>query len=126
MKFGDGLMFTRKHLRKWWNRALRRRVLYSALSHDDRSILYLSIRAFDEIRNADVGTIIVKILAKLKEALKGPFVKMMEDYGVGKAWMMSKTAVGWGYRAAGGWAREDGFVRYLTVNELNAPSGWGV
>lgn len=119
-------MFTRKFLKSWWRRALRRRVLFTALDREDRGYLYLTMKVFDEIRNAKVGTIIVKILAKLKEALKGPFVRMMEDYGVRKAWMMSRTAVGWGYMAAGEWAREVGFSRYLTVNELNAPSGWGV
>jgi hypothetical protein len=119
-------MFTRKFLKRWWRRALRRRVLHTALDREERSILYLAMRVFDEIRNADVGTIIVKILAKLNEALKSPFVRRMEDYGVGKAWMMSKTAVGWGYRVAGGWAREVGFARYLTVLDLNSPSGWGV
>ncbi len=40
---------------------------------------------FDEIRNAKVGTIIVKILAKLKNALESPFARRMETYGVEKA-----------------------------------------
>ena len=119
-------MFTRKFLKRWWRRALRRRVLFSALDKEERAYMYLTMRVLEEVRSARVGSIIVRILAKLKEALKGPFERMMEDYGIGKAWMMSKTAVGWGYGAAGGWAREVGFVRYLTVNELNAPSGWGV
>ena len=119
-------MFTRKFLRKWWRRAQRGRILYSALDHEDRSILYLAIRAFDEIRNADVGTIIVKILAKLKEALKSPFARKMETYGVEKSRILSRTAVEWGHRTAGEWADHVGFVRYLTVLELNVPSGWGV
>jgi len=119
-------MFTRKFLEGWWRRALRRRVLFTALDREDRGYLYLTMKALDEVRSVDVGRIILKILVKLREALKGPFVRRMEDYGVGKAWAMSKTAVEWGYRAAGGWAGEVGFIRYLTVHELNSPSGWGV
>ena len=88
--------------------------------------MYLTMRVLEEVRSARVGSIIVRILVKLREALKGPFVKKMEGYGIGKAWGMSRMAVGWGYRAAGEWAREIGFIRYLTVHELNSPSGWGV
>ncbi len=120
------LMFTRKHLRGWWNRALRRRVLFKALDQYDRSYLYLTMRAFDEIRNERVGTILVKILVKLKKALESPFVRRVETYGVEKAWMLSAVAVEWGQEVAGGWAREKGFARYLTVLDFNAPSGWGV
>jgi len=113
-------MFTRNHLRKWWNRALRRKILFSALDRDDRGYLYLTMRAFDEIRNADVGTIIVKILAKLKDALESPFVRMMETYGVEKTRFISTLAVEWGYNEAEGWAREKDFARYLTALEFNA------
>ena len=119
-------MFTRKFLKRWWRRALRRRVLFTALDKEERSYMYLTMRVLEEVRSARVGSIIVRILVKLREALKAPFVKKMEDYGVKKAWAMSRTAVEWGYVAAGGWAREDGFIRLLTVNELNSPSGWGV
>ena len=111
---------------KWWRRALRRRVLFTALDREDRGYLYLTMKAFDEIRNAKVGTIIVKILAKLKDALKSPFVRMMETYGVEKSRILSGRAVEWGHRTAGEWADHVGFVRYLTILELNVPSGWGV
>ncbi len=119
-------MFTRSHLRKWWNRALRRRVLFTALDREDRGYLYLTMKVFDEIRSADVGTILVKILAKLKDALESPFVRRMETYGVMKARLLSALAVEWGSEISGGWAREKGFAWYLTVLDLNAPSGWGV
>lgn len=119
-------MFNRKFLRRWWNRALRRRVLFTALDREDRGYLYLTMKAFDEVRNAKVGTIIVKILAKLKDALESPFVRRMETYGVEKARLISALAVEWGHEIAGGWAREKGFARYLTVLDLNSPSGWGV
>jgi len=117
-------MFTRKHLRKWWNRALRRRVLFTALDQYDRSCMYLTMRVCDEIRNERVGTIIVKILVKLKKALESPFVRRMETYGVEKAWSLSAFAVEWGQEVAWGW--DKGFARYLTVLDFNAPSGWGL
>lgn len=119
-------MFTRSHLIKWWRRALRRRVLHSALDREERSILYLAMRAFDEIRNADVGTIIVKILAKLNEALKSPFVRKMETYGIQRARIVSSYAVELGSEAAKSWAVDVGFVKYLTALEFNAPTGWGI
>ena len=120
------MMFTRKHLRKWWNRALRRRVLFTGLDQYDRSYLYLTMRAFDEIRNERVGTILVKILVKLKKALESPFVRRMETYGVEKAWMLAGLAVEWGQGVARGWTWDKGFARYLTVLGFNSPSGWGV
>ena len=119
------MVFTRKHLRRWWSRALRRRVLFTALDREDRGYLYLTMRVCDEIRNEKVGTILVKILAKLKNALMSPFVRRMETYGVEKARVLSAFAVEWGQNEAVGWGREKGFARYLTVLELNASSGWG-
>lgn len=84
------------------------------------------MKVFDEIRSADVGTIIVKILAKLKDALVSPFVRRMVTYGVEKARSISRQAVEWGHDIAEAWAQNHGFARYLTSFELNAPSGWGV
>ena len=119
-------MFTRKFLKQWWRRALRRKILFTALDKEDRGYLYLTMRAFDEIRNAKVGTIIVRILAKLRDALKSPFARKMETYGLKKARTISKIAVEWGHSTAGGWAHDFRFIRYLTALELNAPPGWGI
>ena len=105
---------------------MRRKILFTALDHEDRGYLYLTIRAFDEIRNAAVGTIIVKILAKLKEALKSPFVRKMETYGIQKARSIFAKAVEWGHDASESWSQGKGFAMYLTVLELNAPTGWGI
>ena len=116
-------MFTRKFLRGWWSRALRRRVLFTALDKSDRDYLYLTMKAFDEIRSAVAGTIILKILAKLRDALECPFVRRMETYGAERARSISRKAVEWGHSTAGEWANEVGFIRYLTNNELNTPQG---
>ena len=108
-------MFSRGFLMGWWRRALRRKILFSALDHSDRGYLYLAMKAFDEIRDADVGTILVKILAKLKEALKSPFARKIETYGIMKARSISAKAVEWGHETADGWAQGNEFAKYLTV-----------
>lgn len=105
---------------------MRRGVLFSALGHEDRGYLYLTMRVSEVVRSVDVGRIIVKLLAKLKEALKSPFVRKMETFGFMKARQLSRVAVEWGYITAHGWANETWYIRYLTNNELNTPSGYGM
>ncbi len=118
-------MFTRKFLIAKWNKALRRRVLYKALDHEDRGYLWLSIRFIDEVKSIAVGRIIVKILAKLNEALKNPFTRLVETYGFMKARQLSRIAVTWGYNTAKEWATGTGYIKHLTNNELNTPPGYG-
>ena len=114
------IVFTRMYLRRWWNRALRRRVLYSALNKEDRGYLFLSMRAFDRIRSVEVGKIIVNILAKLRDALETPFKRRMETFGIERARILSAFALEWGNDKAGGWVQERGFVRYLTMMDVYA------
>jgi len=118
-------MFTRKFLVGWRRKALRRRVWYSSLDRVERGILSLAARVVDRVESVVLGVVLVKILGKLRDALKGPFARKMETYGLEKARIISKTAVEWGHSAAVGWAHDFGFIRYLAALELNAPSGWG-
>ncbi len=119
-------MFTQKFLRAWWRKALRRRVLYKALNHEDRGYLWLSMNFFDNIRSIDVGVILVKILAKLNEALKNSFTRLVETYGYSQARRLSRVAVEWGYNTAKEWATEPVYIKHLTNNELNTPPGYGI
>lgn len=108
-------MFTRNFLETWWQKALRRRVLYTALDREDRGYLYLTMKVLDRVSSAEVGTIIVKILAKLRDALESPFVRKMETYGIQKAMSISAKAVEWGHDLAESWSQDRGFAKYLTV-----------
>jgi len=119
-------MFTSGFLHKFWNRALRRRVLYTALDREDRGYLYLTMRTVDRVRSAAVGRILVPILRKLRDAMKSPFVRRMEEYGFKRAKVLAGQAVGWGYKEARRWAFDSCFARYVTVLEFNAPPGWGI
>ncbi len=103
---------------------MRRRVLYSALDHEDRGYLWLTMKVSEVskvIESVDVGMIIVKILAKLNEALKNPFTIMKETFGIGQAHRLSNIAVEWGYNKAQEWATESWYIHHLTNNQLNTP-----
>ena len=114
-------MFTSKFLRVWWNKAIRGRVLYKVLNREDRGYLWLSMRFYDQVKSIDVGRILVKILAKLNQALKNPLTLTIEAYGIGQAYRLSRTAVEWGYTLAETWATHTGFIKHLANNQLNTP-----
>jgi len=119
-------MFTRDFLVGVRRKALRRKVWYSALDRVERGILSLTSQIVDRVESRVLGVELVKILAKLRDALKGELVRRMEEYGYERAKEIAGTAVEWGNRAAKGWASEITLVRYLSVMDMNKPSGYGI
>ena len=118
-------MFTGQFLSSVRSRALRRGVWFKALDTLERGILTLASRVVDRVESAVLGVEIVKILRKLTDAMKSRFVRRMEEYGFGRALKMAGQAVEWGYAMAVDWSSDLGFVRYLTVLDLNWPTGFG-
>jgi hypothetical protein len=118
-------MFTRDFLAGVRRKALRRKVWYSALDSVERGILSLTSRIVDRVESRVLGVELVKILAKLRDALKSELVRRMEEYGYDRAKELAGIAVEWGNRAAIDWASEINLVRYLSVMDMNQPSGYG-
>jgi len=119
-------MFTREFLVVWRRKALRRRVWYSSLDRVERGILSLAARVVDRVESEVLGVVLVKILGKLRDAMKGEFVRHMESYGFAAAGRVAGLVVSFGDLRGREWARDLGFVRYLTVLDFNRPPGWGV
>jgi hypothetical protein len=119
-------MFTREFLIGWRHRALRRGVWYSALDRVERGIVSLTARVVDRVDSEVLGVELVKILAKLVRACKSGFVRHMEMFGLGRVCVLSRLAVEWGNSVAKGWAYEMGFVGYVSMMDLNQPTGFGV
>jgi len=115
-------MFTSKFLFEVRRKALRGRVWFKALDNVERGILSLAARVVDEVRSVVLGVELVKILKKLRDALKSGFVRRMEDYGIKRARKLAAQAVEWGYHSARAWASDFGFVRYVTLLDVNSPS----
>jgi len=118
-------MFTREFLRKVRSRVLRNGAWFRVLSRDDRTFLSLTIKVVDRVRSAIVGREIVKILKKLRNALKSRFVRLMELYGLERARRISHQALSWGHRDAETWMYDFGLIKYLTAIEMNNPVGFG-
>ena len=119
-------MFTRSFLVEVRRKALRRGVWFKTLDRVERGILDLTARVVDRVESVVLGVELVKILKKLRDALKSGFVRRMEDFGLRRAREVALQAVEWGYRAARAWASDLGFVRYLTLIDVNKPTGFGV
>lgn len=119
-------MFTRRFLEDVRKKALRRGVWYTTLDNIERGIIFLTSRIVDQVRSSALGIEIVKILAKLKDALKSRFVRRMEEYGFRRVRILAAQAGEWGYNAAETWSSDLGFVRYVTLLDVYPPSGWGI
>jgi hypothetical protein len=119
-------MFTREFLLGLRRKALRRRVWYGCLDGVDRGIFYLVTRVVDRIESDVLGVVVLRMVRRLRDALKSEFARVMESDGLRMARDAAERAVEWGSGVAGEWARDPGYVRYLTVLTLNRPPGWGL
>ena len=116
-------MFTSVFLRGVIRKAQRNGSWYKALDQYDHALIILAGRLKKAVRSLGICVPIVCVLAKLKRAARGKFVRLMESYGLGKARKLSGLACSWGHLEAKSWLYYFGFVRYSTVVEMNCPGG---
>jgi len=93
-------------------RGLRRRLWYSTLSRLERGLVDLTIRWVDKVRSGRMTETLVRILAKLAQALETGMGKVL---GKGRilAARASELAVKWGNVSAYSWRYEHGFCRAI-------------
>ena len=115
-------MFTREFLLCMRGRALRKGLWYKALDHVERCILRLTSRIVNRVESEVLGVVLVGIVKKLKDAMESKFVKKMQGSSLVRAKEVADQAVEWGYRAAREWASDVGFIRYLTLVDINTSS----
>jgi hypothetical protein len=118
------MMFMSSFLDGVRRRAMRRRVWFKALDGLERGILSLSAKVLDAVDDIScLGVEMVKIVAKIEDALKSVFERRLEGYGLKRAGEIANLAIRFGFDAARGWLTES-FVRYVTFMSLNMPVGW--
>lgn len=73
-----------------------------------------------------IGVELVKILVKLRDSLKEAFTRHKEFYSFAVASRIARLVVSFGDFRGRKWARDLGFVWYLTVLDFNRLPEWGV
>jgi len=101
--------------------ARRRRVWFSVLGRVERGIVNLTIRCVEEVRSVKLAMIVKAIVDKLKLAVRSRVERLMGSVGSSLARAIAEIAVSWGNLEAVKWASDRGFIRYVTVMEMNRP-----
>lgn len=101
--------------------AMRKRVWFSVLGRVERGIVNLTIRCVEEVRSVKLAMIVEAIVDKLEEAVRSRVERLMGSVGSSLAQMIAEIAVSWGNVEAVEWASDRGFIRYVTVMEMNRP-----
>ena len=112
-------MFTRSFLLGVRSKAIRRGVWYRVLDRVERGIIDLTARVVEKVESSILGVELVKILRKLRDAMKSEFVKQVEEYGICRARVLTQQAVDWGYDGEINWVSDTGFAKYLTAMVMN-------
>jgi hypothetical protein len=92
--------------------------------------LGLVVKLVDRVASVLVAKVLAPIIVRLLEALKGFPQLMIEVLGRVRYWMIvkgwgkavevSRLAQRWGNKTARKWAKEIGFIRYLTILNMSS------
>ena len=98
---------------------------YRVLSVDKRRFIDAVIQTVDKIRSSLLLKILAGFVEKLFRAmggirgLMGNFAFEMQNFGYPLAQRVSVIAAKWGNNLAATWSNDEGFIRYLTVIDMN-------
>jgi len=111
---------TREALARLRLKALRRGVWFRDLKREERKLLDLTLRVVEKVRSFLLAKLVSRIVGKLCEAMESRIFRLMRTEGRSLAEKISKIAEAWGNRAAKSWAKDRGFMQYLTVSNLSS------
>ena len=116
----------RKFLSKLKQKSIRsNNSWYRVLSMDKRRFIDAVIQTVDKIRSSLLLKILTGFVEKLFRAiggirgLIGNFAFEMQNFGYPLAQRISVIAAKWGNNLAANWSNDEGFIRYLTVIDMN-------
>jgi hypothetical protein len=98
---------------------------YRIIPLDKRRFIDAVIQTVDKIQSSLLLKILAPLAGKLLQAIGGMRGLMgnlsfgMLNYGLPLAQRISVIAKGWGNKMASKWANDEGFIRYLTVVDMN-------
>ena len=111
---------TREALVKVKLRAVRRGCWFRDLKQSERRLLDLTISVVERVRSFLLAKIVSRLMDKLCEAMESRVFRLMRTEGRRLAEKVASIGEAWGNRAAKFWAKDSGFIQYLTVNNLSS------
>ncbi|MEM2166708.1 MAG: hypothetical protein QW619_05865 [Candidatus Bathyarchaeia archaeon] len=103
---------------------MRRRVWFKALSSLERGLVDFVIKVVDKPRSPKLIKALARIIVKVKKAMMSPIKRLMEYVGKPLAKKISAIALRWGNKSAAKWAEDEGFIKYLTITDINNIPGF--
>ena len=114
------IAFTRVALAKLKLKALRRGIWFKDLKREERKLLELTMRVVEKVRSFLLVKLVSRIVGKLCEAMESMVIRLMRTKGRSLADKISKIGQVWGNKTARSWARDRGFIQFLTVSNLSS------
>ena len=111
---------TREALTKLRLKAVRRGVWFRDLKQGERKLLDLTIRVVQRVHSFILAKLVSRIVDKLCEVMESRIFRLMRTEGRTLAEKISKIGQAWGNRAAKFWAKDSGFIQYLTISSLSS------
>jgi hypothetical protein len=111
---------TREALAKLRLKALRRGIWFRDLKQSERKLLSLTISVVQRVRSFILARLVSRIVGKLCEAMESRVYRLMKTKGRGLAEKLSRIGQLWGNQSARSWTTDQGFIQYLTVNNLSS------
>lgn len=99
--------------------ALRKGVWFKVLDSAERAMLSLVPKCMCKPRSPKLIDMLARIIVKVKETLKSKIDSLISQVGKPLARRLSRIALNWGHKTAGEWADDEGFSRYLAVENMN-------
>ena len=111
---------TRENLAKLRHKARRSGAWFRDLKHNERKLLDLTIRVVQRVRSFLLAKIVSRLVSRLCEAMESRIVRLVHTEGRMMAERLSLVAQNLGYGAAKSWAKDQGLMQFLVVNNLDA------
>ena len=111
---------TREALAKLKLKALRKGRWFKDLKRQERKLLELTMRVVEKVRSFLLVKLVSRIVSKLCRAMESRVMRLMRTEGRSLAEKISKIGEAWGNKTARSWAKDQGFIQFLTVSNLSS------
>ena len=114
------ISLTRGALAKLKLKALRRGIWFKDLKREERRLLELTMRVVEKVRSFLLAKVVSRLVGKLCEAMESRIIRLMRTEGRNLAEKISKIGQVLGNKTARSWAKDRGFIQFLTISNLSS------